>query len=868
MTTFQIFGRVIDRPTHFGIAGLRVEAWDKDLICNDLVGSSTTDEQGTFRMEFDESYFQKLFQNRRPELFFKVFREDDLIKNTEHSVLWNIEVGKTQILIEIQKIESVVGYCSRVVVKFQDYVELSYEDDIATQIGRLQNGSYQLLEKQFPGIAFKRLYETLEPERIRALINQATELDPTYRPPNLLGYFVVDCPPSINPDELTKALSSWKNVENAYVEGGPTPPPVDANDDPRSPNQGYLDPAPEGIDARYAWTFPGGDGAGIQFVDMERGWTLNHEDLVAAGITLISGINKDYFGHGTSVLGEVAAVDNTLGCIGIASKLASVRVVSQWRTAATYNTADAILSAIATLNFGDVLLLEAQTSSFGFIKVPVEIEPAIFDTIRLGTALGVVIVEAAGNGGNDLDTVTGAGGKQIFNRSSSDFIDSGAIIVGAASSISPHVRLGFSSYGSRIDCYAWGENIDTTGNGGKGNLTNSYTSFFGGTSGASPIVTGAALIVQGLAEASVGYRFSPRQLRAILSNPAIGTLSNNPAVDRIGVMPNLRAIIDNVLNVASDVYIRDFVGDGGNPHIGAISASPDIILRPTSVANPQVAFGEGSGTENSNKLGSEAEAGQDNYIYVRVRNRGGSPATNVIATVYWSPVATLITPDLWTLVGSVTIPNVPTGDLLTVSNPIIWPSVAIPSTGHYCFVGLIGNASDPAPDPATLLNWDNFRLFIRNNNNVTWRNFNVVNNVPPPASEPPNFVALPFLAPGAPDKARRMRLEVIARLPKGAKILLEAPLYLIDTMQVRSPFLKLDKKSSVAWIPINPQGQNSFGEILFPAKSRTKLRLLVHIPEELRKNEYEVFVRQLYEDEEVGRVTWRLASRNSQKQPK
>ena len=233
-------------------------------------------------------------------------------------------------------------------------------------------------------------------------------------------------------------------------------------------------------------------------------------------------------------------------------------------------------------------------------------------------------------------------------------------------------------------------------------------------------------------------------------------------------MPNLRAIIDsNVLNLAPDLYLRDFVGDVGDPHTGAISASPDVILRPTAEADPQGSFGEGSGTENSATLGFEAEAGQDNFLYVRIRNRGSSVAANVEATLYWAPVATLVTPDLWTLVGSTTMPSVPTGDLLTVSDAIVWPSGAIPATGHYCFVALIGHAHDPAPAPADFFNWDNFRQFIRANNNVTWRNFNVVNNTPPPSSEPPNYVPLPFLAAGAPDRARRMDLKWLAGCQKG-----------------------------------------------------------------------------------------------------
>ncbi len=47
--TFRITGRVIDSTSQQGIAGLRVEAWDKDMVFNDLVGSAVTDEQGAFR---------------------------------------------------------------------------------------------------------------------------------------------------------------------------------------------------------------------------------------------------------------------------------------------------------------------------------------------------------------------------------------------------------------------------------------------------------------------------------------------------------------------------------------------------------------------------------------------------------------------------------------------------------------------------------------------------------------------------------------------------------------------------------------------------------------------------------------------------
>lgn len=99
--TFRITGRVIDSATQQGIAGLQVEAWDKDLICNDLVGSTATDEQGAFQIAFTEAHFKELFLDRQPDLFFKVFREDELIKSTEDSVLWNVAAGNTEVVIEV-----------------------------------------------------------------------------------------------------------------------------------------------------------------------------------------------------------------------------------------------------------------------------------------------------------------------------------------------------------------------------------------------------------------------------------------------------------------------------------------------------------------------------------------------------------------------------------------------------------------------------------------------------------------------------------------------------------------------------------------------------------------------------------------------
>lgn len=750
------------------------------------------------------------------------------------------------------------GYVPRVIVKFRDSVQLPYEGDLEKYLDEWKIGPWRQLTAQFPGLTIRPLFNSVKPERLRQLTAEAEKRDGTYKAPNFLSYFVVDCPSDVKPEELAKLLAEWRTVELAYFDPPGEDPAVNPGDDPRWPNQGYLDPAPDGIDAEFAWAFPGGDGAGQNVVDLEQGWTLNHEDLNAHGATLLFGtlVNTSR-PHGTAVLGEICAVDNTRGCVGIAPNVASVNVVSH--SGMTNTIPNAILAAIDSLPFGGVLLLEVQINF-----LPAETVPASFETIRLATALGIVVVEAAGNGGDNLDLFT-AGGVQVLNRTSASFRDSGAIMVGAATSTVPHQRDPDSNFGSRIDCYAWGDSVVSTSSDAAGSTTQ-YTTSFSNTSAASPIITGAALIVQGVAEANLGYRFGPWQVRALLSNPATGTASNNPPIDRIGVMPNLRAILENdVIGVAPDVYLRDFVGDTGDPHGGAISTSPDVILRPSAVADPQAAFGAGSGTENDNTLGAVAEAGQDNFVYVRLLNRGGSDATNVVATVFWAPAATLLTPNLWNLLGSVSVPNVPAGNVLTVSDAILWPKAQVPAGGHFCFVTLVGNAADPAPSPAAFLDWDNYQQFIRANNNVTWRNFNVEDNEPDPAADPSGYVALSFLAPGAPDKGRWMRLEVGGYLPKGAKALLEMPLAMYEALRERIP-ATFDKKRRVALVPVNPHGLRSLGELLFPAKSLARLRLLVHIPKEYRQRPYEVFVRQLEKDAEVGRVTWRLVSAKNKKE--
>jgi hypothetical protein len=97
---YRIVGAVVNRQRQ-ALTGLRVEAWDKDPLFDDLLGTAITDTEGRFQIDFDETYFQELFLDRDPDLFFRVFSGEALIKSTEDSVMWNMQTTYLEITLEV-----------------------------------------------------------------------------------------------------------------------------------------------------------------------------------------------------------------------------------------------------------------------------------------------------------------------------------------------------------------------------------------------------------------------------------------------------------------------------------------------------------------------------------------------------------------------------------------------------------------------------------------------------------------------------------------------------------------------------------------------------------------------------------------------
>src|SRR5690606_5646109 len=156
-----------------------------------------------------------------------------------------------------------------------------------------------------------------------------------------------------------------------------------------------------------------------------------------------------------------------------------------------YNPANAIALSAADGSAGDVILIEQQIAvcdlpgpCTGGNCGPSEWVQSVFDAIVLATAAGRIVVEAAGNGGVDLDQESC---NALFDRTNGD---SGAIIVGQgwAPGATDRERRPNSSYGSRVDLQGWGNNVMTTGYGASyvdpddpANPDRWYTNGFNGT---------------------------------------------------------------------------------------------------------------------------------------------------------------------------------------------------------------------------------------------------------------------------------------------------------------------------------------------------------------------------------------------------
>ncbi|MGH8285873.1 MAG: hypothetical protein ACRETT_08915, partial [Steroidobacteraceae bacterium] len=214
-------------------------------------------------------------------------------------------------------------------VKLHDGVDLPYTDDVASDLDQRPRGFWRQLGARFPGIRMRRMFTTVPPDRIRELSGLAERLDPEHRrgAPDFLSFFFLDARTTAQAHEVVAVLGQRHDIVGlAYVD----PPSADTSVPPGdecAAAQDYLRPAPRGIDADFAARFQGGHGEGQHFIDVEAGWTLEHDRLRdhSTRQPLAGDIKPRSRHHGTSVLGVVCGRQvNGAGCVGIAPRVASM----------------------------------------------------------------------------------------------------------------------------------------------------------------------------------------------------------------------------------------------------------------------------------------------------------------------------------------------------------------------------------------------------------------------------------------------------------------------------------------------------------------------------------------------------------------
>jgi len=262
---------------------------------------------------------------------------------------------------------------------------------------------------------------------------------------------------------MAKAKAYSANARVAYAEPDFVAEAVGSPNDPGFGNQWGM----VRIQAPEAWEVTTGSGS-INVAVLDTGVDLDHPDLAAK---LTSNINfsgsataDDVYGHGTHVAGIAAAMTNNgigVAGLGCSSTIMNVKVLGDTGSGAYSWIASAIIWAAD--NGAEIINMSLGGSSAS---------SALEDAINYAWGKGVVVVAAAGNGGNTTPFYPAY------------YVNCIAV---AATDVND-ARASWSNYGGWVDVAAPGVNIYST-------LKDNGYGYKSGTSMASPHVAGLAALV-------------------------------------------------------------------------------------------------------------------------------------------------------------------------------------------------------------------------------------------------------------------------------------------------------------------------------------------------------------------------------------
>jgi hypothetical protein len=374
--------------------------------------------------------------------------------------------------------------------------------------------------------------------------------------------------------------------------------------DPEYVNQSYLKAAPKGISVESAWN-EGAAGAAISIGFAEKGFLpSSHPDITISSALGQGAVFSEHMLNVSGILVAADNTIGIVGVApqsklifsatdAIPAKNAPAKPANS-RVPANVYTAIALLNSANALKAGDVLnfsiaadvevdqnkspkvaaslpvtvsnrrgtgslKIAKRPNSTALVKasatIPIEFDPALLALMRQFSSRGITICMGAGNG---YEATYLAGTTQVPNQNTgvgadisthwlnevhtlnradaTKFKDGGAIVVGGGvwvNSRNINQRILNFNFGNRIDCFAQGTDVATWATS---NIVRAA-----GTSVATPIVAGAAALIQSYIAKNYQSTLKPLVLRAILSDPLLNTASQ--VGDQIGFMPDLAKIM-------------------------------------------------------------------------------------------------------------------------------------------------------------------------------------------------------------------------------------------------------------------------------------------------------------------------------------
>ena len=343
----------------------------------------------------------------------------------------------------------------------------------------------------------------------------------------------------------------------------------------------------------------------------------------------------------------------------------------------------------------------------------------------------------------------------------------------------------------------------------------------------------------------MSYSTTPSSTRVqYWSNPNVNYPVGSVAMGTAATEDNHRVLNNTAATVAnfrcsspgvSNVWMKDTWNDTGvepNPNTAgeAMWQSPYIWVRNS----------QDTGLTHQHEH-QNPEFGSTNWVYVKLHN-GASSSQNGNLELYYAQAASgLSWPADWTPLATIPVNGFGAHTMRIVEAQ--W--TGLPGTGHYCIIARWNSGTDPMATAET----SDINANTLNNNNIIWRNLNIVDLLPD-ASPDAEFIlrnvsnrrATLTLSVKSPAKDRKKSFFDYGQIA----LTVDGRLFeLIRGELRRQPGIKIDGRTIIV---ANPNGI-VLRRILTPPKFETKIKLNFKMRADAPKRMYEIVATQL---ENVG----------------